>query len=71
MSFEEALTIQRELARDNPDTYRPKVADTLNNLGGARSTGKHYAQAQVAYEEALANWQEKNPTPTAPVSRKR
>lgn len=32
-AYEEALRIRRKLAEHNPDTYLPKLADTLNNLG--------------------------------------
>jgi hypothetical protein len=31
--FAEALQTYRELAQKNPETYRPYVATTLNNLG--------------------------------------
>ena len=32
--FAEALQTRRELARENPETYRPYVATTLNAPGG-------------------------------------
>jgi hypothetical protein len=33
VSYQEALTIRRQLATANPAAYLPDVAATLNNLG--------------------------------------
>jgi NurA-like 5'-3' nuclease len=52
----EALQIRRELAQKNPETYRPDVAQTLNNLGildsdqGGMEARKEYAEALQIYE---------------------
>jgi tetratricopeptide (TPR) repeat protein len=53
-SYEKALWIFRDLAKINPEPYRPKVAITLNNLGGLYYSQAHYDDAKAAYEEALA-----------------
>lgn len=51
-AYEEALTIQRELAKSNPETYRPAVATTLDNLGNLHRTQNRYPEARAAYDEA-------------------
>ncbi|MFA7238838.1 MAG: tetratricopeptide repeat protein [Sulfuricellaceae bacterium] len=47
--YEKALSI----ARANPDTYRPKLADTLNNLAVLHRNQNRYDEARQAFEEAL------------------
>ena len=51
--YDEALNIYRRLAEANPDTYLPKVAMTLNNLGTLCCYRNDVAAAQAAYDEAL------------------
>jgi tetratricopeptide (TPR) repeat protein len=52
--YERALAIWRQQAEANPETYRPAVATTLNNLGVLHWDQNRYAEARAAYEEALA-----------------
>src|ERR1022692_4871904 len=52
-AYEEELEIRRDLARQNPAVYRPKVADTLNNLGVLYSDENRMEEASKALEEAL------------------
>lgn len=65
--YEEALQALRELAKQNPEEYLPKVATSLNNLGNLLSITndfKQLKQAQDYYEEALQirrELMEKNP----------
>ncbi|MBP6812036.1 MAG: tetratricopeptide repeat protein [Saprospiraceae bacterium] len=51
--YEEALQIYRQLAQQNPQTYLPDVAMTLNNLANLYSDRNEFSQAQPLYEEAL------------------
>ncbi len=51
--YEEALTIYRELAEENPRTYLPYVATTLNNLANLHTKKNEFPQALEKYEEAL------------------
>jgi tetratricopeptide (TPR) repeat protein len=51
--YEEALKIRRELAKENPRTYLPDVAGTLNNLAILHSDKNEFPQALEKYEEAL------------------
>ncbi|MEA3450513.1 MAG: tetratricopeptide repeat protein, partial [Bacteroidota bacterium] len=51
--YEEALEIYRELAKDNPRTYLPYVATTLNNLGELYRTNIDFKQAEPILKEAL------------------
>ncbi|MBF0378788.1 MAG: tetratricopeptide repeat protein, partial [Desulfamplus sp.] len=51
--YEEALQIRRELAKENPRTYLPDVAMTLNNLANLHSAKNEFAAALEKYEEAL------------------
>jgi tetratricopeptide (TPR) repeat protein len=51
--YEEALTQWRTLAAENPRTYLPDVAMTLNNLGLLQQAQNDYDRAQASYAEAL------------------
>ena len=51
--YEEALQALRELAKQNPEEYLPKVATSLNNLGNLLRDTNDLRQAQDYYEEAL------------------
>ena len=51
--YEEVLQTLRELAQQNPETYLPKVAASLNNLGNLLRDTNDLKQAQDYYEEAL------------------
>src|SRR5260221_231599 len=51
--YEESLKTFRELARQDPETYLPDVAMTLNNLGILDSDQNRMAEARKEYEEAL------------------
>jgi hypothetical protein len=58
------LKTYRELAQKNPQTFLPKVALTLNNLGILDSIENRMAEARNEYEEALKTYREfarKNP----------
>ncbi|MEL7523489.1 MAG: tetratricopeptide repeat protein, partial [Cyanobacteria bacterium J06553_1] len=62
--YEEALRIYRELAEENPRTYLPYVAGTLNNLAILQSAQNNYELAAQSNEEALLirrELAEKNP----------
>ncbi|MEA5462413.1 tetratricopeptide repeat protein [Leptothoe sp. PORK10 BA2] len=56
--YEEALHIRRELAEENPRTYLPDVAHTLNNLAILQKAQNEYGAAQGNYEEALQVYRE-------------
>ncbi len=56
--YEEALKIYRELAKENPRTYLPYVATTLNNLANLHSDKNEFPQALEKYEEALKIYRE-------------
>ena len=54
--YKKALQTLRELAKQNPEEYLPKVATSLNNLGNLLSITndfKQLKQAQDYYEKAL------------------
>jgi len=51
--YEEVLQILRELAQQNPETYLPEVAISLNNLGVLLSDTNDLKKAQDYQEEAL------------------
>ncbi|HIK44260.1 MAG TPA: tetratricopeptide repeat protein, partial [Leptolyngbyaceae cyanobacterium M65_K2018_010] len=51
--YEEALQIYRALAEENPRTYLPYVATTLNNLANLQKAQNNLTTAQANYEEAL------------------
>ena len=51
--YEMVLKELRELAKQNPEAYKPDVARTLNNLGNLLNNTNHLKQAQAYYEEAL------------------
>lgn len=52
--YEEALEIIRTFAKENPRTYLPDLATTLNNLANLHSAKYEFAEALEKYEEALA-----------------
>ena len=52
--YQEVLTANRTLAAENPRTYLPDVAMTLNNLAVLQKAQNHFERAQASYEEALA-----------------
>jgi tetratricopeptide (TPR) repeat protein len=51
--YQEALEIYRELAKQNPATFLPYVANTLNNLAVLHSNTNKMASALSEYQEAL------------------
>ena len=51
--YEEVLQALRELAKQNPEAYKPNVATTLNKLGNLLSNTNNLKQAKDYYEEAL------------------
>ena len=56
--------LRRELAQKNPETYRPDVAVTLNNLGDLDRDQGRMEEARKEYAEALQIYRElaqKNP----------
>jgi tetratricopeptide (TPR) repeat protein len=53
-SFQEALTIIRQLAEVNPDVYLSNVAATLHNLANLYSVTYRMKEAEPCYQEALA-----------------
>ena len=55
---EEALGLYRQLAASGPDTYRPYVATTANNLGRLLSELHDFRAARTHFEEALALYRE-------------
>lgn len=55
--YEEALSLRRALAEQEPETYEPDVAATLHNLGVVRSDLRKLNEAESAYEEALSQYQ--------------
>ena len=57
-SYEEALKIYRERAKENPRTYLADVAATLNNLANLHSDKNEFPQALEKYEEALKIYRE-------------
>ena len=62
--YEEVLQALRELAKKNPEAYKPDVATTLNNLGNLLRNTNDLKQAKDYYEEALQirrELREKNP----------
>ena len=62
--YNEALTIYRQLADNNPDAYLPDVAMTLNNLAILHDETNRHKKAEAEYNEALnirRQLAEKNP----------
>lgn len=51
--YEEVLQALRELAKQNPEAYKPDVVATLNNLGVLLRDTKNLKQAKEYYEKAL------------------
>jgi tetratricopeptide (TPR) repeat protein len=63
------LRIYRDLAEENPSTYLPNVAGTLNNLALLHSDKNELTLAQGEYEEALRIYRdlaEENPSTYLP-----
>jgi hypothetical protein len=56
--FAEALQTYRELAQKNPETYRPDVAATLNNLRVLDSDQGRMEEARKEFAEALQTYRE-------------
>ncbi len=50
--------IYQELAKENPRTYLPYVATTLNNLAVLQKAKNEFPQALEKYQEALKIYQE-------------
>ena len=64
-AYREAEEVYRELAARRPDVYRPDLAMTLNNLGGALSELGDSEAAAKAYQAAASLYEaaaEKTPT---------
>jgi tetratricopeptide (TPR) repeat protein len=51
--YQENLQIKRSLTKENPFTYLPDIAITLDNLAKLHYTKNELVQAQDKYEEAL------------------
>ena len=51
--YEMVLKELRELAKQNPEAYKPHMALTLNNLGSLLRVANDFKQAQSHFEEAL------------------
>ena len=54
-AYLEDLKITRQLAKEDPQTYNPDVAATLNNLGHlyANELNPDYEKAEAAFDESL------------------
>ena len=50
--------IRRDFARENPNTYLPKLAMTLINLANSQKAKNKFPQALEKYEEALKIYRE-------------
>ena len=62
--YEEALKIRRELAKKNPDTYLPNLAQTLNDLANFDLAQNRPEAARKGLKEALNIYEgfaERNP----------
>ena len=53
-SLQKALSIRRDLAKENADAYLPDLAMTLNNLGGLYRATQRMPEAEQVCEEGLA-----------------
>jgi len=53
LHYKEALKIRRELAKEDPHTYLPVLATTLNNLAILQADRNDFPQALEKHEEAL------------------
>ena len=51
--YDKTLQELRVLSKQNPEAYKPNLADTLNNLGNLLHATNELEQAQSYYEEAL------------------
>ena len=57
--YNEALTLRRQLAKDNPAVYLLNVATTLNNLGTlVAADSQRRKEAETLYTEALNSYRE-------------
>lgn len=52
--YKEALDIRRRLVANNPKTYEPDVANTLNNLAILYYNTQRFSESEAMYKEALA-----------------
>ena len=50
--------IHRALAQEQPDRYRPHLANTTSNLGNALSDLRKFSEARQMFEESLAIYEE-------------
>ena len=57
-AFNEALTVRRQLAQENPESYLPNVAETLSNLAVLDRVQNRMGEARKACEEALTIYQD-------------
>jgi len=57
-SVQEALTIQRDLAKANPQAYLSDVAMTLNNLGNLYSDTQRLKEGEASLQEALTTYRD-------------
>jgi tetratricopeptide (TPR) repeat protein len=57
-ALQEALTIRRQLAKDNPVAYLPDVAGTLNNLGLLYRATQRLSDSEQALQEALTTYRQ-------------
>src|ERR1019366_7306790 len=55
-AYLDSLSIRRQLAETNPETYLPDVAMTLNNLAVLYRDTQRMKEAETAYLEALATY---------------
>ena len=54
--FSRALNGYKELAKDNPKTYEPYLASTLNNLAILYKNTQHVTESEQMYLEALESY---------------
>jgi len=57
-SYQEALTIYRDLANANPSVYLPEVASTLKNLGTLYHITQRFKAGEASYQEALTTYRD-------------
>ena len=53
LHYEEALSIERQLAEENSTVYLPNLAMTLSNLGRVNQFQSRIGEARAHYREAL------------------
>ncbi len=56
--FEEALKLYRQLVQQNPDTYLPYLATTLNEAANVARRENRLDDARLRYEEALRDFRQ-------------